>query len=634
MRHRLLISLLLAGITLAVYWPVHRFGPVYFDDPIFLTETPEIQSGLDWHSFVWSFSSVLVANWHPVTTLSFVIDHQLFGTCPPAEHLVNALFHAANAALLFLLFATLTGSTWRSALVAALFAWHPLRVESVAWITERKDVLSGFFFLLTLLGYARYAAERKIQSPKSGLFLAASLAAFTLGLMSKAMLVTVPFVLLLVDFWPLRRFEPETEPAAPAKRLWPATAARLVWEKWPYFALSAVFSFLTYSIQKNYAAVVPLKDLGWDYRFANIITSYFGYLGKTFWPVDLAAIYPFHRIDDWLQTGVIALGLLFISGICLLQIRRRPWLTVGWLWYLGTALPVIGLVQVGGAAMADRYSYLILIGPVFALVWSLPDAWANRKPAQYVLAAGATGVLGGLLVLTRIQTLYWQDTITLFTHTIAVTGDNGEAETSLACGLERAGRLEEALVHDRRAIALNPNDRENYVNAGHVLMLLNQWAEAAEDSSTALTMDPNDLTSHETLGIVLPHLGRYAEAAQHWDAVLKIAPDNSDALNNFAWLLATCPEPSVRDGKRAVELASQACQLTRFKVTYCLGTLAAAYAEAGRFDDAIAAAQKACAGASAQGDQDLLKKNQELLALYRQHKPYHEAAEKLVPAAP
>jgi len=621
------IGLLLAGITLALYWPVHGFGLVYYDDPLFLTDSPIIQSGLNWHSFLGAFSSVVLANWHPVTTLSFVIDLEWFGTNPGAEHVVNALLHAANAVLLFLLLNGLTGATWRSALVAAVFAWHPLRVESVAWITERKDVLSGFFFILTLLFYGQ---RFKTRETGSVIWFWASLGAFVLGLMSKAMLVTVPLVLCLLDVWPLQRLGRAgaigSGPAAPPptrKQTW-KILKQLVWEKWPFLAVSAVFSVLTYVIQKQDAAVVSLAKLGWNYRLANALTSYLRYLAKLVWPTDLAVVYPYQRIDDWLQTGVIALVLVAISALCLWQFRRRPWLAVGWFWYLGTAVPIIGLVQVGEACMADRYTYLPLIGPVIALGWLIPDAWACSSFSRALYGVAAAAGLWALVVLTHIQIQYWHDTVSLFSHAIAVTDANPGAESGLGYGLEHEGRLAEALEHHRTALRLNPEDREYHLKVGEILRQQGQWGEAADTISFLLTTDPNDLAAHEDLGSILPHLGRYEEARQHLEAAVKIAPDDPGLLNNLAWLLATCPEATVRNGGRAVQLAERACTLTHFQKTVMMGTLAAAYAEAGRFEDATATAQKACANASALGETELLQRNQELLATYQKHQPRHE----------
>ncbi len=626
MRRAIILGLLLAGVTLGLYWPVAHFGLVYYDDPLFLLDAPEIQNGTSLASIARAFSGVILANWHPVTTLSFEVDHQLFGTNPPAEHLVNLLFHTANAVLLFLLWRALTQSEWRSALVAALFAWHPLRVESVAWITERKDVLSGFFFLLALLAYTRYVQTLGINRSRSRRFYGLSLLAMALGLMSKPMLVSLPLVLLLLDFWPLQR----GSPPAPAG---PLPLARLLREKLPFFALAAAFSGLAFIVQKQAGAVVSLSQLAWHYRLANAITNYWRYLGKLVWPVNLAVDYPYVRIDDWGQTGLLAVALAGVTWFCLRQAPRRPWLAVGWFWYLLTSVPIIGLVQIGEAAMADRYTYLTLIGPVVALVWSIPATRMLRQtdtarpalagPGRLLVALIAV-LLVTLLGLTSVQIQYWRDTVSLFAHAIAVTPPNPGAEGGLAVGLEHAGQPDEALAHYRRAESLNPQDPDNFLKSGRLLLQQKRWAEAADDTFQALALRPGLFSAHENLGLILPQLGQAKAGLDHWQTALTLQPDSPDLLNNLAWSLATNPDPALRDGPRAVELAEKACRLDGYHKTIDLGTLAAAYAEAGRFDQAIATAQQACTNAARLGESALLARNQELLARYQQHQPWHD----------
>jgi len=315
----------------------------------------------------------------------------------------------------------------------------------------------------------------------------------------------------------------------------------------------------------------------------------------------------------------------------MVQWRRRPWLAVGWFWYLGTSIPIIGLVQVGESAMADRYTYLTLLGPVVALVWSVPDNWVRSRVKRVGVIGASALALGALVITTRGQIYYWRDTATLFSHAVAVTGENASAQVGWGIGLEHEGQLPEALAHYQRAIALAPGDRDAYLKAGHVLMAEDRWSEAAETMSSLLAINSRDLLAHENLGVILPHLGRAGEARDHWETAVSVAPDETDALNNLAWLLATDPDPALRNGPRAVALAEHACALTDYKQTVFIGTLAAAYAEAGRFADAITAAKKACANAESHGETASLRLNQELLALYERHEPYHETAQKLVP---
>jgi Flp pilus assembly protein TadD len=636
MRRNIFICLLLAGVTLAIYWPVRHYGIVYFDDPLFMTKNQEINSGLTWHSFWWALSGILVANWHPVTSLSFVLGHQLWGTNPGAEHVVNAVFHAANAVLLFLVLHRMTKSPWCCLVVAALFAWHPLRVESVAWISERKDVLCGFFFMLTLWAYARFVEEFKVQGSKSKVFFVLSLLAFALGLMSKAMLVSVPFLLLLLDLWPLQRIEIQ------AGNLFSSEGVRqflpqlkgLAREKWPFFALSVFFSGLTFYIQKSSAAVVSWDILGWGDRISNAVSSYLLYLAKLFWPAKLAAIYPYAKSLDVTEVWLAGLLFLAVSALCLRQISRRPYLAVGWFWYLAAAFPIIGLVQVGGQAMADRYTYIPLIGPVISLVWLAADRPKTNLPRKFLLAAAAIILPAVCVILARRQVQLWENTISLFEHAIEVTAGNSAAQFSLGAGLEHEGRLSESMVHYRIAIKLEPRKKEAYYAMGGVLIKQKKWSEAASIFNIVLEFDPSDLVSHIGLAAILPHLHQTKETILHLEMALQIDPESPEVLNDLAWTLATSPEADIRDGARAVQLAERACQLANFRQTLFVGTLAAAYAEAGRFDEAMATAQKACALASQSGEQELLKKNQELLELYRGHKPCHEAAEKLVPAAP
>jgi tetratricopeptide (TPR) repeat protein len=633
MRRQTLLCLLLAGITLVLYWPATHYDLIYFDDPVFVTETPEINSGLNWHSLVFAFTSLLAANWHPITNLTFLLTHQFAAPNPGLEHLVNAGFHAANAALLFLLLFRLTGATWRSAATAALFAWHPLRVESVAWIAERKDVMSLFFFLLTLLAYVRYVEKLKNQIIGAKKFFYLSLFLFALGLMSKSMLVTVPFVLLLLDFWPLRRLEtvPDTTGSPPGGNTW----RRLAWEKWPFFGLTILFSILTYLSQRH-GAEVSLDRIDLITRADNIVSSYLRYLGKMIWPQDLALLYPFPYNEraylalwpDW-QLFSATVVLVLISILCIRLKRTHPYLLVGWFWFLGTMLPVIGLIQVGGQGMADRYTYLPLIGPAIALVWLAADL---IKPAlqKMVLIPISVLVLAACLWSTHQQLKYWRDTISLFNHTIDVTGPNNLAELILGDGLDHAGFSNAALVNYRIATALNPNDKEGFQEIARIMTEKQDWNAAADNYRTVLSLDPNESTAYYGLAQALIQLGQTNEVLDTLKMGVQVAPDSPDLLNNVAWLLATSSEPTLRDGPLAVTLAEHACEITHREQTMMLGTLAAAYAEAGRFNDAISTAMEACKLAAEKGDNTLLQRNQELLGLYQKRQPFHDR-ENLVP---
>jgi Flp pilus assembly protein TadD len=622
MRLKIFICLLLAGVTLAIYWPARHFGIVYYDDPLFVTETPEINAGLTWHSLWWALSGVLVANWHPVTSLSFLLTHQFFGADPGAEHLVNLVFHAANAALLFLVLNQMTKAVWRSAIVAAIFAWHPLRVESVAWISERKDVLCGFFFLLTLLAYARHAREqeagsrepRTTQNRGAFSFLHApfhcpALLFFALGLMSKPMAVTLPFVLLLMDAWPLKRISDFRFPISDLKPL--------LIEKIPFFALTILFCVATYWIQQDYAAMTPYDVLGLDRRAANAIAGYAAYPARLFWPASLAVIYPYPKSYDVTQTVLKAALLLAVSLGSLTQLARRPWLAAGWFWYLVTALPVIGLVQVGEQSMADRYTYLPLIGPVVALVWTAAEFFSRTRPGKVFLAATAVLILSALIVLSERQLQFWRDTVALFEHNVAVTPDNGSAHFTLGLAFEHAGDTNRAVVCYRVAKALSPDELQIRRNLAGLLARQGQLPAAEAEFEELLALRPDEFGAHAGLAGVFAAQGRVDEEVDQLNQALRIDPDSAEALNNLAWALATSPRAEIRDGPRAVQLAQHACELTHFEKTIFIGTLAAAYAEAGQFDDAVSTAQKATALAQKNGEPDLLKKNHELLERYR-----------------
>jgi len=673
----LCIALLLAGITFWLYWPAGHFETVCYDDVLF-TDNPEVQSGLNGQSFIWAMTRAVAANWHPVTSLSFVLTHQFFGSNPGAEHLVNVAFHALNAALLFLVLVRLTGrcpaqpklktpargdsrptterSTgsmiWPCAVVAAVFAWHPLRVESVAWIAERKDVLCGFFMLLTMGAWHRYVGESKVQSPKSKVqrsevggqkpkaqspkpkalyaFYGLSLLFFALGLMSKAMVVTLPFLLLLLDIWPLGRF-PISDFRFPILK-------RLVVEKIPFLALTAVFCAVTFLVQRQEQATPSLQELGLGLRLENVIVSYLRYLGWTVWPAKLAMFYSF-PYDQHFYLALwpgwqIAAGLLLlagISGLCVMQLKRRPYLAVGWFWYLGMMVPVIGFVQVGSQGMADRYTYLPLIGPVISVVWLAAEAWRTGIFAKGLLTGLVTVILAASLCQTRQQLSFWKNTEALCRHTIEVTGENPRAEYIYGLGLEKQGDLQGAMRHYRNAIssqprASQPRVKEAFYAMGRLFSQQGQWTMAEKTYATMLGDNPKDFEAHLGLAIALPHLDRTAEAVAHLKAAVQNCPDDAEALNNLAWTLAANPAAELRDGTQAVKCAERACTLTGYKETMMIGTLAAAYAEAGRFDEAMATAQKACAQATAAGKPELLKMNEQLLELYRQHQPYHEPA--------
>jgi len=818
----LLVCGLLAAATLATFWPQVHHDFINYDDPVYVTLNPHVSSGLTWSNVKWAWTANCASNWHPLTLLSHMLDVQLFGLNAGWHHLVSLLFHTANSLLLFLLLRALTGALWRSALVAALFALHPLHVESVAWVSERKDVLSGFFFLLALLAYTAYAKRRDVEqsskeegrgkrgerieksqasdahSPLSSLpssvFYILSLGLFVLGLMSKPMLVTVPFVLLLLDLWPLRRAE------FPIKNQKSQIKSLLV-EKIPFFIISAISCVVTVVAQGHGEAISSVETVSVPHRLSNAAISCVAYLKQTIWPTSLSV---FYRRSVEFPPGIVlgcALLLLAITVLTLRFARSRPYLLVGWCWFLGMLVPVIGLVQVGNQARADRYTYLPLIGVFIAVVWGAGElvlkfsnlrrqqpltpkpgktavATNIRKvPAQptaqvssvhraapaLLFACATLLMMIPLALATHRQVQYWQNSRTLFSDAVNLDPDNYTAWQNLGIadlehsdkeaalthflralecarrygqenafkyfvgatlqlqgkGLEAlpyleqavvapdfrpqrayrlglsltaAGRLDEAEIALKQAVASQPDVPEfqlglasfyeqkaqpaeakrifEHVIETHpenaaaqralanLLMAQNQPAEAETHYAEALKLttpnaglrqayatclaasgktaqaleqlqlahkeEPDNPAVNLALGELLAEKGDNHSAAACYEKCIEIEPKSVGALNNLAWMLATSPDNALRNGARAVELASRACQLTEWKQAFMMGTLAAAYAEAGRFPDAVEMAEKARDKARADKLDEVVKRNEELLALYRAGKPYHE----------
>jgi protein O-mannosyl-transferase len=819
----LVVCILLAALVFAVFGQTLRYGFVNFDDEDYFTSNPHVQTGLTWSNARWAFQIGYAANWHPLTWLSLMLDAQLFGTGPAGLHLTNVILHAVNTVLLFLLLrrlmglrsnksigattpqvglrsdtfvgatATQAGMLWPCAFVAAAFAVHPLHVESVAWVSERKDVLSGLFFMLTLWVYAQYVScarrqvsgerrtsniehrtsniereesritpcrvEAKRRRDHATRYYFLCLFSFALGLMSKPMLVTVPFVLLLLDYWPLNRFQPSTinsdESRAGSQR---STILHLVLEKLPFFLLSAASCGITILAQKK--AIIPTEALPLFDRIGNASISYVVYLGQMLYPVGLAIFYP--HLEN-LPLWKIVLSLIFVAGITAgaFALRRgRPYLLVGWLWYLGTVVPVIGLLQVGAQAWADRYTYLPLIGVFIMIAWGARDLFSFWQCRRQVPGVVAFIMMTVWMVCASIQTSYWRNSESLWIHTLACTSRNYVAHCDLGSVLAKQGRVAEAIEqyqatlelkpdyvdahnnlaillagqgktaeavkHYQRALEIKPNFAEAHNNWGNALAVKGQINEAAEHYQQALQLDPNFGEAHNGLGALLLAQGRTAEAMEHFRKAAELIPDNADVQNNLgtvmadegrttealkyyqkalelkpdsakthynlanlfvargqldeavkhyqralelmpdftraryqfglvlqsrgkfaaavaqfekileldpkhiatqnnlAWLLATCPDNSLRNGQKAVELAQQAVQLSGGKSPEILDTLAAAYAEAGRFPEAIETARRASDLSAVQNNKPLTEAIQNQLKLFETHSPYHE----------
>ncbi len=799
---------LLALVTFAVFSPAVRHDFINYDDPMCVTENVHLQQGSIWEIVKWAFSTGYYGNWMPVTWLSHLLDLRLFGLKPGGHHLMSLLLHVANTVLLFLVMRRLTGAHWRSGFVAALFALHPLHVEPVAWAALRRDVLSMLFFLLTLWAYARYAEAqrgkgadgpgRKGEAPTGHVatrfpfspFYLAALTCFTLGLMSKQMLVTLPFVLLLLDYWPLKRIALGPRFSGLDLRLvW-----KLVREKIPFFALAMLTSVVAFQTQHQAGALPSVDKFPlWD-RFANALTSYVAYLRKLVWPDDLSVFYPYPLTFSAGKVALAGAFLLVVTGLVVLGLRRRPWLAVGWFWYVGMLVPVIGFVQVGAHSMADRYTYIPLIGIFIVLAWALAELASRRPAGRMVAVLVGVSVLGACVVATTRQLSYWRNTFTLFEHALALNFENSvahdnlgaeycaqrkydlarphfeaalqltpqnyvsqchmgfirlmdgkldesidhfaealrikpelaEAESGLGAALARKGRVDEAIEHLREAIRLDAQDAAARANMGNILLHRGQVNEAKEYFAAALRIKPDDAGANSGLATCLARLGKLAEAVQHFDAALRAAPDSAqshkllakalvqqdrlpeavthystafkldprdvetlnqlgttlarlgkldaaitnfhlalavgtnqavthenlglalllqaktseavaqfqeairrqpdspEALNNLAWILATQRDARYRDGTQAVLHAARAVALTRTNDVGKLDTLAAAYAEAGRFADAVATARRAAELATAAGQTGLTAQIRTRLEFYERAQPYRE----------
>ncbi len=503
--------------TLLLFSRVVNYGFIDYDDPDFITDNVHVQAGLTWDSLRWAWTSGgNAANWQPLTWASLMLDAQLFGLNPHAFHAVNIFWHALNAVMAFLALRRLTGAFGASAICAALFAWHPLRVESVAWISERKDVLSVFFALLTLWGYAAYAEKRRQGLIGAGRYYALTLVAFALGLLCKAMLVTLPGLLLLLDGWPLRRIVFSQPAETPEPNHW-----KLLTQKLPFFALSLASCIVTYSVQNAGGAITGEFPLGM--RVANAFVSVARYLGKFAWPLDLAVCYsPRH----WPPLAVVAavLLMLVLSVGVFWQRRNRPWLLTGWGWFLGLLVPVIGIVQSGPQAMADRYTYLPMLGIQVALIWTL-CAVPMPPSLRWLRGAAAGLVLAGCAARTWNQLGVWRSSQALFEHALAVTSENYLAHCNLATTLLNQGRLEEAADNCQRAIAINPGYGPAYYRLGVIQEKMGRPDNAMLSYRTALQCRSDLALVHYRLGGLLLRRGQSPEAASHFRNAIQGQPD-------------------------------------------------------------------------------------------------------------
>jgi len=533
MRRECLIYLLLVLTTVTVFWQVRNHEFINLDDSKYVTENRHVQNGLTLDSMIWAFTTTQVANWHPLTWLSHMLDCQLYGLNPKGHHLTNVFLHLLNTLLLFFILQRMTGALWRSGLVAAFFALHPLHVESVAWVAERKDVLSTLFWLLTMWGYIWY-----VERPRLTRYLL-TLLAFTLGLMTKPMLVTMPCVLLLLDYWPLKRFQlrqpgGDTPATTGTFEEQGAPFLRLLLEKTPFFALTAASSIVTFLAQRSGGAMSTLDVYPVKIRIGNGLVSYVSYIGQMVWPRGLAVFYPHPgtHLPGWHAVGA-GLLLACISIAVIRAARRHPYLAVGWLWYLGTLVPVIGLVQVGAQAMADRYTYVPLIGLFVIIAWSIPDLLAGNHYRKIVLSMAVGTVLLALTVSSWLQVQHWKNNLTLFKHALKVTAKNYVAHDSLGNALAQQGKVEEAIDHYYEALKIKPNLVNLHNNLGVALLEQRKVKEAMSHYDIALRLNADYAETYNNFGVAWFTVGEFDKAIAHYHEALRLDPAYGKAHNNM-----------------------------------------------------------------------------------------------------
>lgn len=530
-RPDILIVAFLVIATAGIYWQVKDFEFIEYDDTFYVTENPHVQQGLTRDSFIWAFTASHSANWHPLTWLSHMLDIELYGLDPGPHHLTNLLFHIGNTLLLFMVLRRMTGAVWRSGIVAALFALHPLHVESVAWIAERKDVLSTFFWMFTLLAYACYTEKPGIKTYIPVLIW------FIAGLMSKPMLVTLPFVLLLLDYWPLGRIE-----NSPFKAQF-LNLRGLLLEKIPLVIFSAISSIITFFVQQGGGAVGSLEACPLNIRIANALIAYIAYIGKMLYPADLSYFYPYSFTIPLWQTAAAGLFILLMFLLIIRLGKQYPYFPVGWLWYMGTLVPVIGLVQVGSQSMADRYTYIPLIGIFILIVWGMAELFSERAYGKIFLRTITSAVLLALITTTYFQIKYWRNSITLFEHALHVTDDNAIARNNIGAVLSKQGKFTQAVRHFSEALRLNPYYAQAHNNLGSTLSKQGKTAESLEHFSEALRINPDYKDAHKNMGVVLSKQGRIKEAIQHYLEALRISPDDAEILNNMGVTLEKLGKP-------------------------------------------------------------------------------------------
>jgi len=621
---KLVSTILLILLIYIVFGQILQHEFINYDDNLYITENSVVQAGLNAKGIIWAFTDTNTGHWHPLTWLSHMLDCQIYGLNPRGHHSTSLLLHILNTVLLLLILQKATGEFWKSLLVTSLFALHPLHVESVAWAAERKDVLSTFFWMLTILTYVFYS-----EKPRILLYLLALLL-FALGLMAKPMLVTLPFVLLLLDYWPLRRFQLEKQDIDSHSQTQGSTQLghskfpvfRLVLEKIPFFTLSAFSSFLAYIAAASVGTVESLESASLMMRLANGLTAYVSYIGKMLWPQNLAVFYPHpgSSLPGWQAIGA-GLLLACVSIAVIRAARRHPYLPVGWLWYLGTLVPVIGLVQVGAQAIADRYTYVPLIGLFIMIAWGAFDLVKGWRHRQVGLTLSAGLLLFGFTTCTWLQVHHWKNSTTLFQHALRLNSQNYLAHNNLGAALLKQGKIEEGVLHYTRALEINPNYWLAHSNLGGYLVGQGDVEQAMRHCSEAVRLKPDSPEAHNNLGLALVLQGRIEEAITHYSEALRLKPDSPEAHNNLGLALvlqgrieeaithyseALRLKPEHADAHRNLGLAlaqqgrleeamSHYSEAVRFKPEYVEAhlNLAAALAKQGKYKEALEHYQEA-----------------------------------------
>ncbi|MHC4570948.1 MAG: tetratricopeptide repeat protein [Planctomycetota bacterium] len=550
--HILLICVALVLATVIAFEPVRHNKFIGLDDDLYIVDNSYVKAGLTREGFVWAFTTAHAFNWHPLTWVSHMLDCEFYGLNPVGHHFTNVLFHIVNALLLLLVFNRMTGNLWASAFVAAVFALHPLHIESVAWASERKDVLSTFFWMLTMWAYVQYT-----ERPNIGWYLLVALA-LCLGLMAKQMLVTLPFVLLLLDFWPLGRFTLKGQSSSNSIRAAKhVSIQRCILEKLPLLILSAAASVIVYLVQQSTGLVKSGLQYPLTHRIGNAIVAYIAYIGKMFWPSKLAVFYPHPRGDlpTWQIAGAVLL-LVCVTAVVVWKIRQRPYLAVGWLWYLGTLVPVIGLVQIGTHAIADRYTYVPSTGIFIMVAWGAAELlakWSHRK-AGLGITAGV--VLAVLLLCTRVQLKYWQNSFILYERSLAVTENNFIMHNLFGNKLFEKGRFDEAIMHFDEVLRIRPQNMKARYNKGRVFLEQGKFDEAVAVFAELLRIERNWPEVQNYLGLAYARKGQFEQAIKHFAAALQLRPDWYQTYNDLglAYSLLGKHDLAIQNYKEALRL--------------------------------------------------------------------------------